>query len=133
MHQSPTTSRALLTKAFLRATEHLGLAAELPQLLRMTADEVESLRSGERTLDPHAEAWTTATKIVGLFRTLVSLLGTTEHARTWLAGPNHALDARPIDLLRTSDAERVYRYLDAVLKNELRLPRTSSKDDAGSH
>ncbi|RPH54182.1 MAG: DUF2384 domain-containing protein [Lysobacterales bacterium] len=56
------------------------------------------------------------------------LVGTTERARAWLGGPNQALGANPVELLRTPDAERVYRYLDAVMKNELRLPPRWRRD-----
>ena len=38
------------------------------------------------------------------------------------------LGANPVELLRTPDAERVYRYLDAVMKNELRLPLRWRRD-----
>jgi hypothetical protein len=74
-------------------------------------------------LDPGAEEWARAQKVVGLFRSLISLLGTADRARTWLTEPNQALNARPLKLLRGAEGERVYRYLDAVQKHELLLPR----------
>jgi hypothetical protein len=117
-----TTSPALLTKALLRAVEELGLSPDLASLLQVSFDDAASLQSGARVLDPQRQEWASALKIIGLFRTLVTLVGTTERARAWLGSPNQALGACPVDLLRTPDAERVYRYLDAVLKNELRLP-----------
>lgn len=118
------TSPATLAKALFRSAEQLGINAELPAIMQMPAADLRSLQSGESALDPATEAWGRALKIVSLFRTLVSLLGTAERARAWLDSPNDAFGARPVDLLHTSDAERVYRYLDAVTKHELRLPRT---------
>lgn len=115
---TPTT----LTKALLRAAEQLDLRADLPVLLRLPPDEVARMQSGETTLSPESEAWGRALSIVSLFRTLVLLVGTPERARTWLLNPNTALAACPIDLLRSQEDERVYRYLDAVQKHELRLP-----------
>lgn len=117
------TSPATLAKALFRSAEQLGLRAELPAIMQMSATELRNLQSGESALDPATEAWGRALTIVSLFRTLVSLLGTVERARAWLDSPNDALGARPMDLLGTPNAERVYRYLDAVTKHELRLPR----------
>jgi hypothetical protein len=122
MYQQPTMSPALVTKALLRAAEQLDLAADLSQLLRIAAEEAAQLQSGARLLDPEKQEWTTALQIVGLFRTLIELLNTPERAKAWLGTPNDTLGARPIDLLRTSDAELVHRYLSAVRKHELRMP-----------
>ena len=122
MYQQPTMSPALLTKALLRAAEQLDLAADLSQLLRIAAEETAQLQSGGRLLDPEKQEWTAALQIVGLFRTLIELLNTPERAKAWLGTPNDTLGARPIDLLRTADAELVHRYLSAVRKHELRMP-----------
>lgn len=119
------TSPATLAKAVFRSVEQLGLSAELPGIMQMSSADLDSLQAGTSALDPTTEAWGRALRIVSLFRILVSLLGTVERARAWLDSPNDALGARPVELLRTtSEAQRVYRYLDAVTKHELRLPRT---------
>ena len=122
MYQPPTMSPALLTKALLRSAEQLDLAADLSQLLQITAEDAAQLQAGSRLLDPDQPEWAEAQKIVGLFRTMIELLGTAERAKSWLGTPNDALGARPSELLRTPDAELVYRYLNAVRKNELRMP-----------
>lgn len=122
MYQQPTMSPALLTKALLRTVEQLDLAADLPQLLRIGGEETAQLQSGARLLDPEQQEWTAALQIVGLFRTLIELLSTPERAKAWLGTPNDALGARPIELLRTADADLVHRYLSAVRKHELRMP-----------
>ena len=122
MYQAPSTSPALLTKALLRAADQLDLAADLSPLLQMPEAEAAQLQAGSRLLDPDKAEWASALKIVGLFRTMIELLGTVERAKAWLGTPNETLGARPIELLRTPDAELVYRYLGAVRKHELRMP-----------
>jgi len=118
----PTTSPALLTKALLRSAEQLELLADLPSLLQLQPEEITQLQSGARFLDPQGPEWARALKVVSLFRILVSLLGTVQRARAWLGQVNETLGARPVELLRTPDDDRVYRYLNAVQKHELRLP-----------
>lgn len=115
-------SPALLTKAMLRAVDQLNLAAELPSLLQVPADDIPRMRAGERVLDPQREEWQGALQIVGLFRTIVELLGSVERAKVWLNSENETLGGRPVDLLGTPDAERVHGYLSSVRKHELRMP-----------
>jgi hypothetical protein len=128
MVELSATSPATLTKALLRATHQLGLAADLGALLATPASEAAALQAGARTLDPQRDEWARALQLVGLFRSLISLVGTPERARDWLNSPNQALGATPIEVLRTHDAERVFRYLAAVQKHELRLPPSSRRD-----
>jgi uncharacterized protein (DUF2384 family) len=115
-------SPALLTKALFRAVDQLDLTEHISSVLRVSDDDVARLRTGERELDPQREEWQGALKLVGLFRTIVEVLGSVERARTWLGTPNETLGGRPLDLLGTPDAERVHRYLDSVRKHELRMP-----------
>lgn len=122
MYQQPEMSPALLTKALLRAAEQLHLAADLSKLLQNAEEETAQLQSGSRLLDPEKQEWAAALKLVGMFRTLIELLNTAERAKAWLGTPNDALGAKPIDLLRSSNAELVHRYLSAVRKHELRMP-----------
>lgn len=128
MDQQPAISPALLTKALLRAAAQLDLAAHLSQLLQIGVDETAQLQSGSRLLDPDQQEWDRALKIVGLFRTIIELLGTAERAKVWLGTPNDTLGARPVDLLRSPDAELVYRYLSSVRKHELRMPPAWRRD-----
>jgi uncharacterized protein (DUF2384 family) len=122
MHHPSTISPTLLTKALLRAAEQLSWSAELALMLQISPEEVARLQSGARLLDPEKPEWSSAQKIVAAFRTIVALLGTMERAKAWLGTPNQTFGARPIDVLCTPDAEQVYRYLNAVQKNELRMP-----------
>lgn len=122
MYQPSTLSPALLTKALFRSAEQLGLDAELPALLSTSREEIAHLQSGERLLDPLRQEWEGALKVVGLFRTIVEVLGTAERARAWLSTANETLGGRPIDLLAGADADVVHRYLSSVRKHELRMP-----------
>lgn len=115
-------SPALLTKAVLRAVDQLNLTENLSSLLLVPADEVAQLRAGKRVLDPQREEWQSALQVVGLFRTLVEVLGSVERAKAWLGTPNETLGGRPVELLSTPDADRVHRYLSSVRKHELRMP-----------
>jgi uncharacterized protein (DUF2384 family) len=117
------THPAVLTKAVLRAAEHLELSTVLPAILGMDAPEWARIAAGERMLDPAREEWQNAVRFAGLFRSLLSLVGTPEQARVWLATAHKTLGAAPVSLLQTPEGrDRVYRYLDAVQKYEIRLP-----------
>ncbi|HEY0680950.1 MAG TPA: MbcA/ParS/Xre antitoxin family protein [Steroidobacter sp.] len=122
MYQQSTLSPALLTKALFRAVEQLKLAAELPAMLGAQPEEIAQLQSGARLLDPQRQEWEEALKIVGLFRTIIEVLGNVERAKAWLGTANDVLGGRPVDLLVTQDAELVHRYLKSVRKHELRMP-----------
>lgn len=115
-------SPALLTKAVFRAVDQLNLTQNSSALLHVPADEIARLRTGERALDPQREEWQSALQLIGLFRTIVEVLGSVERARAWLGTSNETLGGRPVDLLATPDAERVHRYLNSVRKHELRMP-----------
>jgi uncharacterized protein (DUF2384 family) len=121
-------SPALLTKAVLRALDQLNLTENLSSLLHVSVDEAAQLRAGERVLDPQRQEWQDALQMVGLFRTIVEVLGSVERARTWLGAPNETLGGRPVDLLGTPDADRVHRYLNSVRKHELRMPPTVRRE-----
>jgi uncharacterized protein (DUF2384 family) len=121
-------SPALLTKAMLRAVDQLNLAAELPSLIQVSIDDIARMRAGERALDPQREEWQGALRIVSLFRTTVEVLGSVERARTWLNTENETLGGRPVDLLRTPQAEHVHRYLSSVSKHELRMPPSARRE-----
>ena len=128
MYQPSTLSPTLLTKALFRAVEQLDLTAELPAVMGAAPEEIAQLQSGERMLDPQRREWDAALKIVGLFRTIVEVLGTAERARAWLRTANDSLGGRPIDLLGSAEAHVVHRYLGSVSKHELRMPPSSRRE-----
>lgn len=122
-------SPALLTKAVFRAVDQLGLTENVSSLLHVSADEVARLRAGERVLDPQRQEWQRALQVIGLFRTIVAVLGSVERSKAWLDTPNETLGGRPVDLLGTPNADRVHRYLDSVRKHELRMPPAARHED----
>lgn len=128
MYQQSTLSPALLTKALLRAVEQLGLADDLSSMLGTETEEIARLLSGARQLDPQRQEWEAALKLVGLFRTSIEVLGSVERAKAWLGTANDVLGGRPIDLLRSADAELVHRYLKSVRKHEFRMPPPSRRE-----
>jgi uncharacterized protein (DUF2384 family) len=72
------------------------------------------LVAGRYRLQPDSKEWDFAVLLVRLFRSLDSIVGTQEAARTWLNGPNLALAAAPVDLIQqTEGLVRVVQYLDA--------------------
>lgn len=127
MYQPSTLSPALLTKALFRAVEQLDLAARLPLLLQSQSEDVAQLQSGARVLDPQRQEWEAALKLVGMFRTIVEVLGNAERAKAWLGTVNETLGGRPVDLLGTAEADVVHRYLSSVRKHELRMPPSARR------
>ena len=122
MYEPAPLSPALLTKALFRAVAQLDLTATLPSLLGAQPEEVTQLQAGTRLLDPQRPEWAAALKIVGLFRTIVAVLGSAERAKTWLLTANETLGGRPVDLLGTGDEEVLHSYLSSVRKHELCMP-----------
>jgi uncharacterized protein (DUF2384 family) len=124
--QSPMNSTlepVTLTKAVVRAAEQLGLSQELPDILGLTVEDASRLVNAERALDRNGDEWQRAIRFVGLFRSLLSLLGNIERARAWLGSPNQTLGSAPAELLRSAAGrDRVYSYVDAVQKHEFRMP-----------
>jgi uncharacterized protein (DUF2384 family) len=119
MHTNP----AVLTKAVLRAAEHLELSAALPAILGMDTQAWSQIAAGERWLDPAGAEWQNAVRFTGLFRSLLSVVGTVDKARAWLVTAHETLGATPASLLQTPEGRnRVYRYLDSVQKYEIKLP-----------
>jgi hypothetical protein len=122
----PTTDPRTLTKAVLRAAEHLGLSQALPEILGLDAHVAERMASGNYLLDPNSDEWAAATRFTGLFRSLLTLLGNREDARAWLASQHQTLGDAPSQLLRTPEGrDKVFGYLDAVQKFEVKLPPRS--------
>jgi uncharacterized protein (DUF2384 family) len=106
---------AVLAKAVTRAAEHLGISQQLlGKILGLSPATVSRLYAGSYQLDPRRKEWDLARLFVRAFRSLDSIVGDSPSARAWLHSDNHALNARPIDLL--SDTEglvSVVHYLDA--------------------
>lgn len=129
MNPSPTnTDPATLKKAILRAAQVLGLTQELPHVLGIDAHAWTQLSADQRALVPETDEWNGAVRFAGLFRSLLSLVGTVPNACEWLDQHHRTLGASPRSLLgNPAGLERVVRYLDAVQKYEVKLPPRSGQ------
>ncbi len=105
-----------LSKAVVRAAGFLGFSqAAMAEVLCLSPSSVSRLFSGDYVLSPARRAeWQLGLMFGRLFRSLDSILGHGEQARTWLNGENTALGGRPADLVRSMEGiNRVVAYLDS--------------------
>lgn len=112
-HPSPD---AVLSSAVLKASGLLGISqALLAKILGVSPATVSRLAAGSYRLSPSRQKeWDFAVLFVRVFRSLDALVGHGESARQWLAGYNAALNAKPVDLLASTEGiVRVLNYLDA--------------------
>lgn len=104
-----------LSKAVIRAATTLGLnKSTVAAILGVSGATASRLFAGTYILDPRdRKTWEHSALFVRLYRSLDSLLGHDSQARTWLQGRNTALNARPLDLITSSEGlVRVVTYLD---------------------
>ena len=111
-HANPA---AVLAKAVVRAADYLGVQkAELARLLGVSAASVTRMYQGAFQVEPATKVGEHALLFVRLFRSLDSIVGTQDAARTWIRGPNRGLDGRPIDLIQTTQGlVHAVDYLDS--------------------
>jgi hypothetical protein len=106
---------AVLSKAVVRAAAHLALSrAALARLLGLSAASVSRLHHGSLQLEPDSKAGELGLLLVRLFRSLDSIVGDREAARTWIGSENLGLNGVPRDLILTPQGlVHVVDYLDA--------------------
>ncbi len=107
---------AVVTKAVLRAADRLSLTARiLATVIGVSEASVSRMKRGEFGLEPGTKPFELAVLLVRLFRSLDAIAGGDEAvAVRWLASPNTALGARPIEKLQSvSGLVDVLAYLDA--------------------
>lgn len=106
---------AVLAKAVVRAADYLGVPkTDLAQVLGLSPASITRMYQGSYTLDPASKVGEHALLFVRLFRSLDSIVGTQDAARTWLCGPNLGLNGRPLELIRsTQGLVHAVDYLDA--------------------
>jgi hypothetical protein len=105
-----------VTKAVVRAADRLRLTARaLAAVIGVSEATVSRMKRGEFTLEPGAKPFELGVLFLRLFRSLDAIVGGDDRvAASWLANPNTALDARPIEKLQTvSGLVDVIAYLDA--------------------
>ncbi len=96
---TPDRRALVLSKATIRAAEHLGVSNTLlARVLGLSDATISRLKSGGYVLEPGSKPYELAQLFVRLFRGLSAITGgDDEAARSWLRGPNTALRARPIE------------------------------------
>jgi transcriptional regulator with XRE-family HTH domain len=112
------TRSEVLSKAVIRAAEHLGLSqAKVAEILGVSAATSSRLFSGTYQLTPERKKeWELAILLVRLFRSLDAMVGgIAEDAIRWFDSKNSALAGqRPTDMIITTEGlVRVVNYLDA--------------------
>ena len=113
---SATSEVAVLTKAALRAAEHLGMTNKsLATVIGLSEATVSRMRSGDYTLQRGQKSFELAILFVRFYRSLDAIVGgDQEVARAWLKSPNTALDTEPLTLIQTvSGLMNAIHYLDA--------------------
>lgn len=113
--QNPAAG-AVLTKAALRAADRLGLSGrQLADVVGVSEATVSRWKRGESLLEPGSKPFELAALLVRTFRSLDAITGGDEAvARRWLAAPNTALAARPVErMTQVQGLVDVTTYLDA--------------------
>jgi hypothetical protein len=106
----------VLSKAVVRAADHLGLSNRLlAEVLGLSEPTISRLRRGQYRLQRGAKPFELAQLLLRLFRSLDAISGSDDEAsRSWLRSDNRALPGRPIDLIRSiTGLIDVAAYLDS--------------------
>jgi uncharacterized protein (DUF2384 family) len=105
----------VLSKAVARAAQRLDVSkALLSKVLGVSPPTISRLYNGTYMLDPNRKEWDFALLFVRVFRSLDSIVGDESTARKWLGSDNLGLNAKPIELIRSTEGlVRVVQYLDA--------------------
>jgi hypothetical protein len=106
----------VVTKAVVRAADRLRVnAGNLAVTLGLSEATVSRMRRGAFELQPGSKPFELGVLFLRLFRSLDAIVGGDDTvAASWLANPNVALDARPVEKLQTvSGLVDVIAYLDA--------------------
>jgi transcriptional regulator with XRE-family HTH domain len=107
----------VLSRAVVRAARLLELSQrQVATILGISDATASRLFAGRYVLDPaRSKEWELARLFVRFYRSLDALWGHEASAHAWLASPNTALGAAPIDLLASIEGlVRVVAYLDAA-------------------
>ena len=114
IHQSK--AGVVLTKATCRAADRLGLSGrQLAEMVGVSEATVSRWKRGESVLEPGTKPFELSALLVRVFRSLDAITGGDEAvARQWLAAPNTALSARPVErMFQVQGLVDVTTYLDS--------------------
>jgi DNA-binding XRE family transcriptional regulator len=107
---------SVLTKAALRAADHLDLTAKtLAAVIGVSEATVSRMKKGSFALERGTKPFELAVLFIRLFRSLDAIVGGDETvARAWVRNPNTALGGIPGEIIRTvSGLVDAIAYLDA--------------------
>lgn len=113
---SAAAEATVLTKAVVRAAEHLGMTSKLlATVLGVSEATVSRMRSGDYSLQRRQKSFELAILFLRFYRSLDAIVGgDIEIARVWLKNPNTALDGQPLTLIQTVPGlMNAIHYLDA--------------------
>ena len=105
----------ILTQAVMNAAKYLGLNdQQLSTALEISTDELCAMRSGSKQLIENSTSFVRAIYVVRIYRSVFAIMGGDELVmRQWMKSPNTALDAIPIEIIKTWEGlESVVNYLD---------------------
>jgi uncharacterized protein (DUF2384 family) len=111
-----TEAAAVVTKAAIRAADRLHVPANtLAAIFGVSEATISRMKRGKFRVEPNTKPFELGVLFVRLFRSLDAIVGGDDQvAAAWLANPNAALDARPIDKIQTvAGLIDVIAYLDA--------------------
>lgn len=111
-----SAENAVLSKAFIRAGEGLGLDdTDLSAVLGEQVSTVLRLRHGHEPLELSTEARSRAMLLVQLYQSLLAVAGNEQNAKIWLSSKNRGLSGRPRDLIACQTGlKQVVEYLAAT-------------------
>lgn len=111
-----TDRGAVVTKALLRAADHLGVPnRQLARIVGLSEPTLSRMRNQGLTLAEDDKPFELALLFVRLYRSLDSIVGgDAEVARAWLKNPNTALNGTPLEQIqKVPGLVHVIDYLDS--------------------
>lgn len=114
--QDTDRNREILAKASVRAAKRLKMRnVELAQVLGVSEATISNIDRRGQPLPNDAKKLEIATLFIRLYRSLDAIVGGDDDvATTWLRNSNAALNARPIDAIKSlTGLYDVVAYLDA--------------------
>jgi transcriptional regulator with XRE-family HTH domain len=116
VRRSKPALAAILTKAVLRAAQHLDIPSKvLARVIGVSEATVSRLRSGQSRIEPSDKAFELAALFVRLYRSLDAITGGDDSVSArWLQNHNTALHVKPVEAIQTVQGlVGVIQYLDS--------------------